>query len=156
MFRVEVGLAAADGQTDLQGLPCCPGDVGGDDVSRMPVQAGPGPVVAHRCARVSVRGGLLHVPQRHPCVEGGSDERVPEGVRAHVLGDPGTAGHPAHYPGGAVPGQPPPVRGGEQRSFGALADGQVDGAGGARCERDGDDLAALAGDDQGAVPAFQA
>ena len=35
----------------------------------------------------------------------------------------------------------------------ALAGGQVDGAGGAGGERDGDDLAALAGDDQGAVAA---
>ena len=38
----------------------------------------------------------------------------------------------------------------------ALADGQVDRPGGARRERDGDDLAALADDHQGAVAAFQA
>ena len=49
-----------------------------------------------------------------------------------------------------------PVGGEEQRALGALADGQVDGAGGARGERDGDDLAALAGDDQGPVPALEA
>jgi hypothetical protein len=55
-----------------------------------------------------------------------------------------------------VPVQPPAVTGEEERSFGALADGQVDRPGGARRERDGDDLAALAGDDQGAVAAFQA
>ncbi len=61
-----------------------------------------------------------------------------------------------HDPGGAVAVQPPPVRGDKQRSCGALPGGQVDGAGGAGHERDGDDLAALAGDDQGAVPAFQA
>jgi hypothetical protein len=55
-----------------------------------------------------------------------------------------------------VPVQPPPVRGPEHRPFGALADGQVDRPGGARRERDGDDLAALAGDGQGPVPALQA
>ena len=52
----------------------------------------------------------------------------------------------------AMPVQSPPVRGNEQRPFAALADGQVDRAGGARGERDGDDLAALAGDDQGPWP----
>jgi hypothetical protein len=76
-------------------------------------------------------GGFLHVPQRHPGVECGGDERVPEGVRADVLGDPGAAGDPPDDPRGAVPVQPPSVRGDEQRSFGALADGQVDRPGGA-------------------------
>ena len=57
----------------------------------------------------------------------------------------------------AVPWRPspPPVRSDEQRPFGALSHGQVDGAGGARRERDGGHLAALAGDDQGAVAALQ-
>ena len=56
----------------------------------------------------------------------------------------------------AMPVQSPPVRGNEQRPFAALADGQVDRAGGARGERDGDDLAALAGDDQCPVAALEA
>jgi hypothetical protein len=77
-------------------------------------------------------------------------------VRSYVLGDPRAAGDPADDPGGAVPVQPPAVRGGEQRPLGALAGRQVDRAGGARGERDSDYLAALAGDDQGAVPALQA
>jgi hypothetical protein len=77
-------------------------------------------------------------------------------VRADLFADPGAAGHPADDPGGAVPVQPPPVRGEEQRSFGPLAGRQVDRPGGARRERDGDDLAAFAGDDQGAVAALQA
>jgi hypothetical protein len=106
--------------------------------------------------RVGVRGGLLYVAQRHPGVEGGCDERVPQRMRADVLGDPGAAGDPADDPGCAVPVQPPPVRSDEKRPCGALADGQVDRASSARGERDGDDLAALAGDDQGAVAAFQA
>jgi hypothetical protein len=49
---------------------------------------------------------------------------------------------------GAVQVQPPPVR--------ALADGQVDRPGGPRRQRDGDHLAALAGDRQRPVPALQA
>jgi len=73
-----------------------------------------------------------------------------------MLGDPGAAGGPADDPGGAVAVQSPSVSGEEERSFGALAGGQVDGAGGARGERDRDDLAALAGDDQSAVAALEA
>jgi hypothetical protein len=77
-------------------------------------------------------------------------------MRPDVLVDPGPAGDAADDPGGAVPVQPPPVRRAENRSLASLADGQVDRPRGARRQRDGDDLAALAGDDQGAVTAFQA
>jgi hypothetical protein len=49
-------------------LPCCPGDLGGDDVGIVSVQACACPVVAHRGARVRVRGRFLHVPQRDPGV----------------------------------------------------------------------------------------
>ena len=90
-----------------------------------------------------MRGGFLHVAERDPGVERGGDEGVPQGVRADVLADSGAAGDPADDPGGAVPVEPPSVRGEEQRSFGALADSQVDRPGGARGERDGDDLAPL-------------
>jgi hypothetical protein len=73
-----------------------------------------------------------------------------------MLADPCTPGDPGDNPPGTVPVQPPPLCGDEERAFGPLADGQVDRAGCAWRERDGDDLAALAGDDQGAVAAFQA
>ena len=129
-----------------------PGDERSEDVGRVPVQAGAGPVVAHGGARVGVGCGFLHIAQRDSGVEGGGDERVPQGVRADVLGDPGAAGYPADDPGGAVPAGPPPVASAEERSFGALADRQVDRAGGARCERDGDDLAALPGEITVPVP----
>ena len=99
-------------------------------------------------------GGLLNVPERDACVESGGDEGVPQRVRADVLGDPGAAGHPADDPGGTVPVQPVTVCGNEQRPFGSLAYRQVYRPGGARDERDGDDLAALAGDDQGPVAAM--
>ncbi len=55
-----------------------------------------------------------------------------------------------------MPVQPPAIGGQEDRSVAALTDGQVDRPGGAWRERDGDDLAALAGDHQGAVPALDA
>jgi hypothetical protein len=55
-----------------------------------------------------------------------------------------------------VPVQPAAIRGEEDRSFGTFADGQVDGPGGARRERNGHQLAALAGDHQGAVAALDA
>ena len=93
------------------GLPGCSGNVGGDDVGRMTVQRRAGPVVSHRGARISVRGGFLHIPQRDPGVQRGGDERVPQRMRADVLGDPGPAGGAADNPGRAAPVQPPAVGG---------------------------------------------
>ena len=66
--------------------------------------------------------------------------------RPDRLSDPGAAGDPADDPPCAVPVQPAAVRGEEDRSLAALTDSQVDGPRGARRERDGDDLAALARD----------
>jgi hypothetical protein len=77
----------------------------------------------------------LDIAQRNPGVEGGGDERVPQSVRPDQLGDPAPAGDSADDPGGAVPVQPLPVRAAEDRSFHALADGQVDRPRGARRER---------------------
>ena len=86
-------------------------------------------------------GGLLHIAQRHPGVERGGDERVPERVRPDSFANPGPTRHPAVHPPGAVPVQPPPVTGDEDRPVAAFPGGQVDRPGGAGCERDGDDLA---------------
>jgi len=47
------------------------------------------------------------------------------------------------------------VRGQEHRPAGTLADGEVDRPGGVRRERDGDDLAALMGNGESPVAAFQ-
>jgi hypothetical protein len=69
---------------------------------------------------------------------------------------PGAAGYPADDPPGAVPVQAPTAGCKEDGSFAALADGQVDRPRGPRRERDGDDLAALAGDHQGPVAALDA
>ena len=88
-----------------QVLPSGTSDVGGGDVGGVSVETAAGAVVAHRRARIGVRGGFLHVPQRDPGVKRGGDERVPQGVRPDRLGDPGAAGYPADNPGGAVPVQ---------------------------------------------------
>ena len=132
------------------------GEVGGDDVGGVPVEAAAGPVVAHRCARIGVRGRFLHVAERDPGVEGGGNERVPQGVRPGRLADPGAAGYPADDPGGAVPVQPLPIGAAEDRPVHALTDGQADRPRRAWRERDGDDLAAVARHNHSAVPALDA
>jgi hypothetical protein len=98
----------------------------------------------------------LHVPQRDSGIQRGRDERVPELVGRDGLADPGLACDTADDPPDAVPVQPPPVCGQEHRPAGALADGQVNRPRRARCQGDGDDLSALAGDRQHPVAAFQA
>src|SRR5208282_1819677 len=132
-------LGPPDGAASLCGLPGGAGNVGGDDVGSVPVQAAAGAVVPHGGSRVSVGGGLLHVAQRYAGVEGGGDERVPQRVRADVLADTGAARDLADDPPGAVPVQPPPVMGEEDRSLAAFPGGQVDRPGGAGRQRDGDD-----------------
>ena len=81
-------------------------------------------IVALKCNSAHLRGG---------------DERVPQRVGRDGLADPGAAGGLADHPTGAVPVQPPTVRGNEERPFGALAGRQVDGAGGARVRCPGQD-----------------
>ena len=55
------------------GLPGCSGEVGGDDVGGVAVEGDPGAVVAHRRARVGVRGRLLNIAQRDAGIKGGGD-----------------------------------------------------------------------------------
>ena len=101
-----------------------------------------------------MRSRFLHIPQRHPSVQCRGDECVPQRVRPDGLGDPGAAGDLADDPGGAMAVQPAAVRGQEDRPLAAFTDGEVDRPRGAGRERDGDDLAALAGDHQCPVPAL--
>ena len=109
-------------------------------------------------------GGLLDIPQRHPGIQlvmnawrsvwGPTGLVIParRAIRRTIRPAPCRADDPP----GTVPVQPAPISGQEDGSFGAFADGQVDRPGGARGERDGDDLAALAGDHQGSVAALDA
>jgi hypothetical protein len=75
----------------------------------MPVQAAAVPVVPHPDPWIGMRGGLLHITQRHPGVKGGGNERVPQRMRRDDLGDPGAAGSRADDTPGAMPVQPPSV-----------------------------------------------
>ena len=75
-------------------------------------------------------------------------------MRTDRLADPGPASGPSDDPGGTVPVEPAAIRSQEDRPLGALADGQVDRPSRARCQREGDDLAALAGHGQRPVATF--
>jgi hypothetical protein len=49
----------------MRGFGVTVGDIDGVHVSHPP-----GPVLSHSCARVGVRGGFLHVPQRNTGIQG--------------------------------------------------------------------------------------
>jgi len=121
----------------------------------MPVEGHPGAVVAHGGAGVGVAGRFLDVAERDTGVEGSGDERVPQGVGSDPFGDACLAGDAPHDAGRGVPVESPAVGVAEEGTFVSFADSEVDGAGGAGRERDGDHLAALAGDHQGAVAALE-
>ena len=70
-------------------------------------------------------GGFLHVAERYPGVQRCGDERVPERMGTDGLINPRAAGDPPDDPCRTVPVQPPAIIGQEDRSFAALADGQV-------------------------------
>jgi len=98
----------------------------------------------------------LHVAQRHPGIQCGSDERMSQRVGRDGLADPGAPRDFADDPASAVPGQPPPVGGQEYRPVRSVTDGQVDRPGRARRQRYRHDFATLTGDRQGAVTALYA
>jgi hypothetical protein len=81
---------------------------------------------------------------------------MPQCVGADGLGDPRAAGGPADDPRRTVPVQPAAVSSQEQRPVAALTDGQVDCPHRPWRQRDRNNLAALAGDQQGPVAAFDA
>jgi hypothetical protein len=58
----------------FRGSQCLPGgtsEIGGDDVGGMPVETAAGAVVTHGGPGIGVRGGFLHVTERHADVETG-------------------------------------------------------------------------------------
>jgi len=81
---------------------------------------------------------------------------VPERVRADGLVDAGLASEAADDSPRGVAIQPLPVATDEDWALDPLAEGQVDGAGRARRQRNRDDLAALAQHRQGPVAALDA
>src|SRR6266571_3849406 len=135
-------------------LPGCTSDVSSNDVSGVPVQGGPSTVIAHGRAGIGVGGGFLHAAQRNTGIQSRGDEGVSESVGSNRLGDTGAPGVSVHYTRRTVPVQPAAVCRDEDRAFAALTDRKVDRPRGARRQWDGDDLAALAGDDKGPVPSL--
>src|SRR6516162_6932018 len=101
-------------------LPGGARDVRGNVIRSVPVQAAAGPVVPHHGSRISMGGSLLHVAQRDPGIERGGNKRVPQRVRRDGLADSGAARGLTDDPPGAVPVQPPPVSGQEDRPLGTL------------------------------------
>src|SRR5687768_936924 len=101
-------------------------------------------------------GGLLHVPERHAGVEGCGDEGVAEGVRPNRLVDPRPAGEATHNPPCGVAVEPRAIPADEDRTVDPLSERQVDRSCGTGCERDRDDLAALAQHREGAMAALDA
>jgi hypothetical protein len=83
---------------------------------------------------------FLDVTQRAAGVERGGDQGVPQGVRADRFGDAGSSGDTPHDPAGAVAIEALSVGSAEDRSVETFADRQVEATGGARRERDGNDL----------------
>src|ERR1700691_3382244 len=79
----------------------CSRHVGGQDVVRVAVEVGAGPVVAHRGARVGVAGGDLDVPEVHASIEHRGDPRVAEHMRVCPCPQPGAASEAPKAAGGA-------------------------------------------------------
>src|SRR5438094_227630 len=73
-------------------------------------------------------GGDLHVPERHPGVEGSHDEPGPQHVRVHRAG-PGTFADGPDPPVAGAPVQPLTVAPLQHGAFVTFTDGQVDGSG---------------------------
>ena len=103
-----------------------------------------------------MRCGLLDIAQRDAGIKRGGDKRVAQRVRANGLVDSGGAGDAAHDATRAVAVHPLAIGTKKDRAVESLADREVDRPRGARCQRDGDDLAAVAQDGEGAVAAFNA
>src|SRR5262249_12787373 len=157
---LEAGALPPPGRADGEAaryrgwLPGGSREISGNHAGGVPVEGGPGPVIPHGGPRIGGRGGLLNIARRDACVEGRGEECGPQRWRRYGFGDPGSAGHAADDAGGAVPVQPGPIGGKEDRAFTSFADREIDGAGGARRKRDRDDLAALSDDGQRPVAAL--
>lgn len=88
-------------------------------------------------------------------VERGGDERVPQRVGPDSFGDPSSAGDATHDPSGGVAIESLAAGSEEDRDLATLADREVHCSSGSGRERHGHDLAALAHDGEGAMPALK-
>jgi hypothetical protein len=95
-------------------------------------------------------GGDLHLPQRDPGLKGAHDERRPQHVRVDRA-DSGSLGDRADPAVSGAPVEATAVVAEQDGARRPLADGQVDGAGRPRHQRDDRRFAALADDAQDAV-----
>ena len=144
---VSVVLIAGDGWS-------CLCDEGDDDVGGVAVEILASPVVDRGGSGVGVSCGELHVAQRDTGIEGGHDERRAEHVRVHRP-DAGLLADRSDPTVGGASVEALTVRAGQDRAVVAFTDGEVDGAGGARHERNGRWFVAVADDPQGAVTALK-
>src|SRR5450759_1469285 len=118
----------------------------------MPVEGGAGAVVAHGGAGIGVAGGDLDVAQVDASIEHRCDVRVAEHVRVHARQpNTGVLGEAAESSSCRVAVQPVALGVQEQRPFGAVCNGALNGPGDGRWKRDKDDLVALANHSQHAV-----
>ncbi len=98
----------------------------------------------------------MDVSEWYSCVEGCGDEAVAERVGGDLLVDSGVFSEASHHPGCLVPVHSLPIAGSEDGSFGSLADGEVDGAGGTRRHGDNDGLTAFSMDPQRVMAPLEA
>ncbi len=131
-------------------------DEGRHDVGGVPVEGHAGPVVAHRGARVGMTGRFLNVEQRDTRIESGRDERMPQRMRSDPLENPGPSSDASHDPGGAMTIETATAAVTENRAGAVFPDGEIDRPCGSWRERDRHRFAALAMNNECAVPALEA
>lgn len=78
------------------------GDVGSQEVDRMPVQVAAGAIVALGSAGVGVPGQDLGVSQWYTCVESVGDSCMPQRVRADVAWNSSNLRDPGDHPVGVA------------------------------------------------------
>ena len=118
---------------------------GHDDIGGVTIEVLPSSIVDRRRSRVRVAGGDLDVSQRHPGVESGHDESGSQHVRVHESESGPFADGPDPPVGGAAV-QTVTIATPQVRAFVTFTDGEIDGAGGPRDERDRCWLVALTDD----------
>ena len=106
---------------------CSGGHVGGQDVVGVTVKILAGPVLPHRRAWISMAGRDLNIPQVHPGVQHGRNERVAEHMRMWPgYGHPGGFSQVPKTAGRRVAVHPDAAPVEQDRPGITVADGPVD------------------------------